>query len=255
MSSRRQLVGLACAWVAVGAAAGCGTADRNRASGQQPASGLSAAVVARVGRWTITETELEHWMAVEATIEWEPRPTRPMPAGVIPTPPGYQACVGYAIAQARAQHTPPSPVSELKAACQARHRALQRLALGMLITDYWIQEEARKASVAVTPAEVLRAVHRQYPAATLDQYLALTKLHEDDLTFLFAGPLLLSKVRFAVLPVYKQLRSPKTGESPALVEEVDNELQKFAVALPRTWKPRTDCKPAYAIRLCGGHIQ
>jgi len=216
-----------------------------------PDSGLPAGIVAKAGGNSIDEQTLEHWIGVQAVIETQANPTRPVPIGLIPKPPAYRACIAYLAALARAQHARPAPdTAQVKDQCEQEHATLQRQVLETLIIHYWVKEEAARAGVVGTAREFNEAFRRAYPTkAGFRRFLAFTGLHASDERFLLQGSLLLNKWQRATLPVYT--RVPRSGpETGGRASEVDVELQKLSNDMTARWTPRTHCGAGYVVMLC-----
>jgi len=234
---------------------GKGTTARtpaDRATAGTTPGGLPAGVVARVGSNFIAKQTLEHWIGVQAVIQYQPGPTRPVPRGLVPKPPGYRDCIAYLAAIAMAKQTGPVPdAAQLKDQCEQEHEALLQQMLEMLITHYWVKEEAAKAGVAVTTREIRQALRRRFPTeAKLHRYLAFTRQHASDERLMLEDKLLLVRWQHASLPVYARLRRSKRPESAQMATEVDSELQELSDDMTESWTPRTLCRARYVVTLC-----
>jgi hypothetical protein len=212
-------------------------------------------VVARVGGNAVAEQTLEHWIGVQAVVQYQPRPTRPVPRGVVPRPPGYRDCITYSAAIAKAGHTRPAPdTAQLKAQCEQRYEALRQQMLGRLIIRFWVKEEAAKAGVAVTTREIDRALRVQFPTeAEFHRFLAFTRLHASDERFILEDELLLEKWQRATLPVYARLRRSRPPESMQMAGEVDSEVSKLTQSMSKRWTRRTRCRRGDVVTECGEH--
>jgi hypothetical protein len=215
-------------------------------------SRLPAGVVARVGRISIAKQTLEHWIGVQAVVQHQSRPTRPVPRGVVPKPPGYRGCIAYLAAIAKARQAQPEPnAAQLDRQCAQKHETLLRSMLEMLINHFWVKEEAVRAGTAVTAREINQALRWQFPAETeLHRFLAFTGLHASDERFILENVLLLGKWQYASLPVYARLRRSKPPETARMAEEVDIELGKLSESMRKRWIPRTHCRARYVVPLC-----
>jgi hypothetical protein len=215
-------------------------------------SRLPAGVAARVGGNSIAKQTLEHWIGVQAVVQYQSRPERPVPRGVIPKPPGYRDCIAYLAAIAQARQTRPEPdTAQLDHQCAQKHETLRRSMLEMLINHFWVKEEAAKAGVRVTAREINQVLRRRFPTeAELHRFLAFTGVHVSDERFLLGNVLLLAKWQRASLPVYDRLRRSKPPESAQMAEEVDVELGKLSESMKRRWTPRTRCGASYVVALC-----
>jgi hypothetical protein len=215
-------------------------------------SRLPADVVARVGRNSIAVQTLEHWIEVQAVVQYQSRPTRPVPRGVVPKPPDYRDCIAYLAAIAKARKTRPEPAAaQLDHQCAQKHETLLRSMLEMLIDHFWVNEEAARAGVAVAAREINQALRRRFPTEVeLHRFLALTRLRASDERLLLKNVLLLGKWQHASLPVYARLRRSKPPETAQMADEVDVELGKLSESMKRRWTPRTHCRAGYVVALC-----
>jgi hypothetical protein len=279
--SRKMLTSLACGVLILGSSS-CGTARRGEraqapavatpshqttpgkavAEGAPPGQsttstaatpvGLPAGVVVRVGHHSITRRMLEHWIGVQALVKYQPRPTRPVPRGLIPTPPDYRACIAYLAPGATATSTRPAPsTAQLRTQCEQEYASLLKQTQGKLILNFWVREEAARAGAAMTARETDRALHFQFPSEDeLHRYLAFTRLRLSDERFLLEEDLQPDKWHRAVLPVYARLRHSKPPESEQMVGEVDAELGALSVRLSKRWIPKTHCSPGYVLAMC-----
>jgi len=213
-------------------------------------SSLPPGVVALVGRNAITERELEHWAAVEAVTEL-PMPTRPLPLGVVPDPPGYKSCIAYLAKTAESGRERPVPDgAQLKQRCEQEHEALQQAALAELIRHDWEREEARKERLSVTSAEVEAAILRRFSSeADLRRYLSLTRLRMSDERFLIGEETLDERWYRANIPAYAKLARVKP-ESEQLVGEIDRGRGSLDERVAETWRPRTRCSTGYVLPEC-----
>jgi phosphatidylethanolamine-binding protein (PEBP) family uncharacterized protein len=122
-------------------------------------------------------------------------------------------------------------------AANARHRTL-----GFLITNVWLEDEAKARGVSVTSAQVkarLSSLDRQsFPKpGQLTAYLARAHESEADL---------LERVRIELL------QSRIAGEVAAGHSATQRSavLVSFQQRFQRRWKSRTTCKPAYVMEDC-----
>lgn len=229
----------------------CGDMASSARPGAAIAAGapdLPASDVARVGHHVITKAALEHWTAVEGVLSYRNPPSRPVPRGWVPDPPGFRNCITY-LASIRSTSTGKlrPTAAPLKAQCIQRYERLHAHVLEILITNYWAIEEATDNGLRVRTPEIQHALDLQFAStAGLHRYLALTGERETDLRFLAEGRLLLEKLQWRVNP----LRGHKGPESPAVAAEVDVSIAKFEEEMHRKWAPRTDCRVGYVSPLC-----
>ncbi len=230
-----------------GAASAGAAASSPRLAGD---SSLPAGVVALVGRDAIAEGQLERWAAAVAVTEL-PAPTRPLPLGVVPDPPGYGNCIVYLEGVAEAERARPAPDrAQLKQRCAQEREALRQSALTELIRRRWEREEARKMGVKVTSREVDEAIRRRFSTeAELRRYLAFTRLPMSDVRFLTAEMALEAKWYRANIPAYAKLKR-EGPESEQLANEIDTGLTSVNLRVARTWTPRTRCRTGYVVSVC-----
>jgi hypothetical protein len=197
---------------------------------------------------------LEHWIRVQAIVQYEAGATRPLPRGAIPTPPHYRECIEYLAARARPRgEVGVSAVTGiLRERCVRQYNGLREQAFEKLIIPYWIHEEAARAGVAVRAREVNAALARRFPTVSaLHRFLTLTGLRRSDEEFIVSDELLLGKWQRKVLPVYARLRRAKQPESAQMAGEVDTELTNLDERTRKAWVPKTYCRSGYVIPLCG----
>ncbi len=208
--------------------------------------------MARVGRNYISNQTVEHWIKVQADLQYQSRPTRPLPQGLVPSPPRYTACIEYLASIAKKKHTAAIPGATLLARlCEQEHDALLSQMLERLIAHYWLKEEARRAGVAVSRRELQQALERQFPTTTqLSRFLAFTGLRAADERLIVNDGLLTDKWQRATLPVFARLRRSKPPETLQMVGEVDSELAKLSVSMRKRWTPRTVCSAPHRVLAC-----
>jgi hypothetical protein len=222
------------------------------ACGQKTASssdyGLSGAEVVRVGRHSITKATLDHWTAVEGALTYKYPLGHPAPKGLVPDPPDYADCIAYSAATAEAQHVRPKPTTaQLKVQCKQKYQALQDHMLDILITNYWVSEEAANKGLRVTAKEVQQAFHRQFPTqAKFRKFLAITGERPSDQRLLIKHKLLLEKLQWSVSP----LRGHVGPESEQMADQVDLSIDKLSDELKRKWTPQTNCRAGYVVSEC-----
>jgi hypothetical protein len=139
----------------------------------------------------------------------------------------------------------------LKIQCEQEHERLLRQMMEILISHYWVVEEARKAGVTLTRAEINRALHLQFPQiAEFRRWLAYTRLQPSDEKFTLEGELLLEKWRESTLPVFARLHRDKGPETMQMAGEVDDETTHLAAALTKRWTAKTSCRSGYLVPFC-----
>jgi hypothetical protein len=142
---RATRVGSGCALLfAVLGLAACGhSASRNNAQ--------TAAI--RVGTDTFSKPEVAHWTQVEAVISREVIPRGPVPAGVVPDPPKFTACIALLRSEQEKEGRPDTSSAQLRAACASHERSLKQHTLDILTTVLWLKHEAKKQGIDITSAE------------------------------------------------------------------------------------------------------
>ena len=99
---------------------------RSSPSAEPIRSDLPTGVVAQADRITITKRTLDHWIKVQAVLQYQLRPTRPVPKGVVPVPPLYRDCTSLYLAMnaKAARSEKPANVAQLKSECAQQYEAL-----------------------------------------------------------------------------------------------------------------------------------
>jgi hypothetical protein len=192
-----------------------------------------SAEVARVGTLTITSSEFDHWLGVAVT-----GLNGGDAHGVLPTPipPDYTACVNNLRALVLAARPRPRrqrPASALKAACARQYHLVAPSVLDFLIGADWTVAEARQLGIAVSAAEVSRAValFKEKRAATpagYGEYLARTGETEADVQ---------ARVRVRLLA--RAIRAKTAGETLAVRKQQRDRLRSVTVCAPGFTAP--DC--------------
>ena len=145
---------------------GCGGAEgpsngaAQRARGAQATAAadgrLSAGTVASIAGSPITEATLDHWVAVQAATDYETVPNGPIPAGVVPDPPGFRACIAYLRSGGGSgeQRRAPRTNVELMAECEAHYRTLRAHVFGILISFKWWEGEVKMLGISISQEKV-----------------------------------------------------------------------------------------------------
>jgi hypothetical protein len=154
----------------------------------------------------------------------------------------------YSATAAEAKHTRPKPTTaQLKALCEQKYRAIQRHMLDILITDYWVAEEAANKRLKVTAKEVQQALDRQFPTqARFHEFLAITGERPSDQRSIIEHKLLLEKLQWSVSP----LRGHTGPESEQMANQVDLSIAKLSDDMERKWTPQTSCRAGYVVSEC-----
>lgn len=196
--------------------------------------GTASPVVVRVANSTITQTALERWTAIEAAVVYNPNPTRPVPRGAIPDPPGFTGCISY-LRSTGAK----APSDELKRMCENEYTVLQHQILEILITTRWLTTEAAARGIRVSDAEARRVVHEKFKTkAALQRFLTLTGEREADEVFLLKRTMLANRMSASFA---------RPGAPPAQTQAAQ---AAFFMQLVKRWTALTSCSPGYVISQC-----
>lgn len=212
--------------------------------------GGSGAVVARVGGKPITKASFDHWMAVYAVKDYESTPEKPVPKGVLPDPPSYQACIAHlaAIAPHSVGVTPPTP-GQLKAQCAHEDAALREVTMGALITAEWLIGEGEARGLKARPSEILKRTERLRKSdfannKAFERYLKYS--HET-----FADRMFRSKIKVFSEKIEHELTANTSRKAGG------EAIAKFSINLTKKWAAKTHCEPHYIVPNCQnykGHI-
>jgi hypothetical protein len=237
---------------------GCGGSAGN-AGGASNGAG-SKEVVARVGSIaTIDSATLNRWMPIEARIIYSEKPKGPAPAGVMPDPPDYSACIAFLTAYLHgdyAQIHSPTGVggessAELKRKCEHQYTELKAITLNTLIGWYWIIGQGMEAGISVTPQQVkerLTTVNKRLFASSADfaNYLRWTDETTEDMLFRSRVQLFESEIHD------KTLAAAKAASKITDVKQREVALAKISSELSpaQRWVQKTTCAPAYVVSSC-----
>jgi hypothetical protein len=117
---------------------------------------LLPGVVASVDGSSITEATLDHWVAIQASTDYEAVPKGPVPAGVVPDPPAFRACIAYLRSGGSTHEQPSRPRTnaELRAECEANYRTLRAHVLEILISFRWWEAEVKALGIHLSQEKV-----------------------------------------------------------------------------------------------------
>jgi hypothetical protein len=216
--------------------------------------GSSGEIVARVtGVGSISRATLEHWMPVEAVVLYQEYPTRPVPKGVIPDPPGYAACIAYlkATPQKLVESGPKPTAVQLKSKCRQKYQELKALTLNTLIVWDWTIAAGLALGMKATDAEVRARFDegnkRYFPRrAEFARYLRLTGQTVPDMLFR-------SKVQvFEAKLIEKKTALEKQLPHGLSAQRRQRALAKFVANLPpgKQWAAITSCRDGYVVSAC-----
>jgi foldase protein PrsA len=227
--TRRAAI-LAAGLIAIGGVAACGS-DRKTAD----------EAVVHVAGHSITKSTVDHWIPIEAIISREPIPRHPIPAGEVPDPPHFTACIAYLQKSApRAANgaAPNSSGARLKNQCQKHFEAVRRHMIQILISYAWTSAEAASWGIKVSDAEVERKFaqfkHEQYPTEAIFQsFLKYTGENLSDELLLERFDILAGRLERKVIQ-----RGGVAGAT------------RFYREFPKIWAAKTNCSPGYVVPNC-----
>jgi hypothetical protein len=113
----------------------------------------SATIVSFAGH-SISRSTLEHWIPIESIISRDLFPQQPPPAGVVPDPPRYKACITYEKATAAKAGGQSPSAEQLARECRERYEQVRRHMLHLLIAYQWTAQEAQTEGVKVSEQEL-----------------------------------------------------------------------------------------------------
>jgi foldase protein PrsA len=183
MTSRKYTTALCAFFVAAALlVAACGSSSSSSSASSGKLSANDAAVVA--GN-PITLRALKHWMYVDAKGQTAQNPTAPV---IVPEdPPNFNKC----IAQVRAGYPQLAKASAktIRGECQQLFTSLSGQVLDFLIKGYWWQGTAHKQGIALSSAQLTKAVDKAKTAsgiktdAQYKQFLASSGYTADDIAY------------------------------------------------------------------------
>ena len=142
MTKAVRLVLASCAILALaGAVAACG--------------GVPGDAVATVDGKPIQKSQFDHWMGIAAKSSGTAN-------AAVPDPPNYTKCIAAKRAAAKStKGSPKQTDKQLKTACDQEYKQLREQVLQLLISDQWIEGEAKQRGIKVTNAEVQKSFQQQ----------------------------------------------------------------------------------------------
>jgi hypothetical protein len=198
--------------------------------------GASGDAVVQVGHNSISKATVEHWVKVEGVVSQKLIPRSPIPAGLVPDPPAYSACIHYL------QQNSPTPAKHgsagLKRECRQRYQNTRRHVLAILITFQWLMGEGAKRGVSVSMGEARAALNRfkrenHLSNMAFQRYLDYTGQS-------LADVLLVVKID-ALVTKLQQTIAAKLGAAGAA---------KFFNEFPKRWVGQTSCQAGYVMPDC-----
>jgi foldase protein PrsA len=222
------------------------------ALGVASCGGSSSQVLVRVdGVGTVTRSSLQHWMRVEAVLTHELIPTRPAPAGVLPDPPGYSACIAYLKQAAAKLGQSPAQLthSALKTRCSQAEHELEMGTLSKLISWYWTIGRGESLGIQVSDAQVRHRLAEVISAGTLygknfNRYLELTGESRADI-------LLRSRVQaYEVQISSRALKLVSTLPKSLSESQRQDWVNALNETVVKTWRAKTTCSTGYVVSSC-----
>ncbi len=203
--------------------------------------GEKDATAVRVGAYTITSGEVEHWISLlkgRGSNGREPGPPAPVP-------PHYAACIAYARAHKAlpVQSTPAIP-KQPRAYCEFEYRRYKLKALYLLISHRWVTGEAAELGIRPNKPELTRQLSAYRKALGLTSAAAYKRY----LDFIRADPadLLLS------IETEQLVRAVEAKATAAAKTTTQRRaaLAQFGTAFKAKWRHRTDCRSGYVVPIC-----
>jgi hypothetical protein len=194
-------------------------------------------VVAGVGRHTITDVEVSHWMQTLVGGDfYELSAKHRVPAELVSDPPDYSSCVANLEAAAKKAHRPIPAPAQLLTKCRQLYQALKDQALEFLIESQWIIGLAGEEGFTVNDQEVAslfkETVAQETPKGSeFKRFLADNRRSLADELFIVK------------LDVLREKRSTRLRDAG----------RKALVALTQAgvrWTAKTSCRPGYVVNHC-----
>lgn len=220
-------------------------------------SSASDQVVAKVsGIGEITNATLEHWMPAQAILVYALVPTVPPPAGVVPDPPGYSACISFlakylaALPTATARGAPPSS-SALKGDCRKHEQQLRVTTLNTLIGWDWILGQGKLLGLYANEAEARARVKTVYATlfqsgGNLRDYMKWTHQSYADLVFRSRVQVVEAKLRESLLAASARIGRIANAKARAAAT---TKLEQ-ALLPSRHWLSKTSCISSLIVSSC-----
>jgi hypothetical protein len=223
------------------------------AFGLAACSGSSSETVAQIdGVGSISRGTLEHWIPIEARLVYAAVPKRPVPAGAVPSPPSYSACIAFLRTQQRSLEAagPEPTTAQLKRACAAQYAQLEQTVLDLLITWDWTLGAAAATGVRVTDAETddrLAEIEKTELAfVSLGKYLKYTGQTLGDMLLRTKVELLQAKQQRALVALVEHAsRGLSASQRLAAVAKLESRARTTA-----QWIALTSCRPGYVSPDC-----
>ncbi len=206
-------------------------------------AGGSGGVVAVVGGKAISKASFDHWMAVAAVKDYQPMPQAPVPKGVLPDPPRYQACSAHLASIAPHSVGVPVPTAtELKRQCAQQYTALREQVMGSLITAEWLIGEGEARGLKALPSEILGGTSRLRKSDFPNEQAFQRYLTYSGETI--ADRMFRSKIKVFSEKIEHQLAAKLSSRAGAQA------VANFATVLEKRWPAKTSCRPHYVVPDC-----
>jgi hypothetical protein len=210
----------------------------------------SSVTVVRVGGRSITKAMVDHWIKITAITSNERIPRGPAPAGVVPDPPAYTACIarlaGHPQAGTDAAGGESKPgVAVLRSRCRADYSGLRAQALRYLIDSYWLTGESARLGIAVSQAELARQFARTRKALfpSEDEFRRF---------FAYSGETLADRLLGLKLDILSEkLRQRLLERQPGgTAQQRQQAVSAYLEKAMAGWILKTSCEPGYVVAEC-----
>ena len=201
--------------------------------------GLATGAVASVAGSKITEAVLDHWVAVQASTNYELIPKGPIPTGVVPDPPAFRACVAYLRSggQGATESSRPRTNAELFRECETHYHWLRNHVLGILISFKWWEAKANELGIHISEAKIVK----EFARSREEMYHSIAKY---EVYLRRTGQTLADeyqRVRADLLTVALREHFLAAGKAAFIAY-----LQSFS----KEWAAKTSCEPSDLVPNC-----
>ena len=201
---------------------------------------------AQAGSSSITKATVDRWTPIEAILEYNAKPSQPVPNGVVPDPPGYTACIAHLQATPSLGEGQPTP--QLKRRCAQMLEIAHEHILEILIASSWLEQEAAKQGISPTAKQMKRwlaqYIQQEFPSEhAFHRYLAITGMNITDELLLLRKNLLASEFE-------GKARAAASNPSPA-----NRAYAQYFNEFTARWTAHTSCHPEYIVASCKQYHQ
>lgn len=207
--------------------------------------GSKSPVVVHVGSRAITQATVAHWTHIVAIKDYELKPTKPVPAGVVPDPPDYTQCIARSKIPALgttkgASGTP----AQLKRKCQEQLMQLRDQAISFLINCEALLQEGAARGLKASDKEIAQRFasvkEAEFPVkGTFQRYLGFVGETMADQRFR-------ARVKVFTKKIQAQILSAK-GETQT---QRYRAFAEFGNEFPVRWARKTRCAHGYVVPNC-----